>query len=415
MADPQTVNKFLYTPAHGADVDSWDVPVNANWAGLDRALGNYTTLNANGLSGVIPLNSSQTIPLGFIVTGTPAGSIVYQTPAAVGGLWLVRNAATLGASITLGFASASGGSTVNIPAGKNLAISADGTANGMADIDTVPTAAAGGSDKQVQVNALGILAGYPGFTFDGTTMHVPGISVDGNSVFGSGAGSTMTINGTAIAVPNGFNFNTGQFQMNAAGDIGIGTAPTTALVTVGGQVSVTAGGYKFPDGTIATTANGKVLQLVTVPVNSGVSAAAFTGTYPLAGTAPTTAAGVHVTPFDLTFTPVSATSILEIEVVLKGTMSGPGSPFCTVALFNTAALIDYQCLAVGGGALNGIQTYSLKTWFSPGETTALPLKVYMGTTGGDTFQLNSYGVSGGLAQPGMISWLSVKEIQPGGP
>jgi hypothetical protein len=39
MSDPQTANKFLYVPAHGADVDTWDVPVNANWNGLDQALG----------------------------------------------------------------------------------------------------------------------------------------------------------------------------------------------------------------------------------------------------------------------------------------------------------------------------------------------------------------------------------------
>ncbi len=411
MADPQTTNKLLYTPAHNADIDTWDVPVNANWVGLDQALGNYTVLNANGLSGTVALTTSQIIPLGFIVTGTPAGNLNYQVPVTRGGLWLVRNQATLGASITLGFSSASGGGTVNIPSGKNLAISADGTANGMADIDT-GTGSPGGSNTQIQINVLGALGAYPTFTFDGATFSTPSLNVNGNATLGSGPGSTLTIEGTAIAMPNGFDFNAGQFQMNPAGDIGIGTAPTAALVTVGGQVSVTAGGYKFPDASVSTTANGKVLQLVTVPVNSTTSSATFTGTYALNGTAPTTGTGVHVTPFDLTFTPQSPTSTLEIEIILKGIIGAPD--FFTVALFNNTTLIDFATLSVGGGALDAIQTYALKTWLAPGATTAIPLKVYVGAVGGSAFYLNNFG-AGSSPQPGMISWLSVKEIQPGGP
>lgn len=412
MPDPQTTNKQLYTPAHGADVDSWDVPVNFNWNQLDAALGRYTTLNANGLSGTIALTTSMTAPLGFIVTGTPAGTINYQTPAGIGGLWLVRNQATLGASITLGFSSASGGSTVNIPSGTNIAVSADGTANGMVDIDT-GTGAAGGSNTQIQVNVLGALGAYAGFTFNGTTFHTPEITVDGNAIFGTGAGSTMTINGTAISVPNGFNFNTGAFQMNAGGMLGIGTAPTVALVTVGGQIASTSGGYVFPDSTTSQTANGKVLQLSTVAVNSATSAATFAGTYGLSGTAPTTSGGVHVTPFDSTFTPKSASSTLEIEVILKGVVSDTAA--LTVALFNNTTLIDYGVETLLGATPNGIQTFTLKTWFTPGATTAIPLKVYVGTTSGAAFHLNSYGNADGFPQPSMISWLSVKEIQPGGP
>jgi hypothetical protein len=144
MPDPVTPNKNLFTPAHGSDVNTWDVPLNANANNLDQALGTYTILNTTGLRGAIPLTSSQTTPLGFIVTGTPAGPIEYQTPAGVGGIWLVRNAAAVGGSITLGFSSLSGGSAVNIPARQNLAISADGTANGMANIITgTPTVARG--------------------------------------------------------------------------------------------------------------------------------------------------------------------------------------------------------------------------------------------------------------------------------
>jgi hypothetical protein len=266
------------------------------------------------LSGTIALTTSQAIPLGFIVMGTPAGNLTYQTPAGVGGVWLVRNRATLGTSITLGFASASGGSAVTIPSGSNLAISADGTSNGMADIVTVPTSVAGGSNTQIQVNVAGVLGGYAGFTFDGATFHTPELTVDGNAIFGTGSGSTLTINGTAISAPNGFNFNTGAFQMNAGGMLGIGTAPTAALLTVGGQVKITAGGVNWPNSLVQTTS--QVLQYVTTPVST---ASNLTGTYATAsGVAPTAAGGTPIAGLAESFTPKIVGSLLEIEIVVKG-------------------------------------------------------------------------------------------------
>lgn len=410
MADPQSPNKFLYVPSHGADVDTWDVPLNANWNGLDKALGGYTTLNANGLSGTIALTSSQTIPLGFIVTGTPSGSINYQTPAGMGGIWLVRNRATLGASITIGFSSVSGGATVNIPSAKNVAISADGTASGMDDIDTVPTSVAGGSNTQVQVNIAGVLGAYAGFTFDGTLLHVPGLSVDGNAAFGTGAGSTMTVNGTAISAPNGFNFNTGAFQMNAAGEIGIGAAPTTDLVTVGGVVNVTTGGVRYPDGKIiASGYQGQIIQQVRVPVTSIGS---FTGTYStVSGAAPTSAGGIVLTPFSTSFTPLSATSVLEFEIQIKGTNGGGQDQFI-VALFRGSTLIDFgtEFVLNGGGVMSDI---SFSTWLASPGTSAQALTLRIGSNSAQPFLLNeTNNGAGGTQQLGMISWLVIKEIQP---
>lgn len=407
MADPQSPNKFLFVPSHGADVDTWDVPLNANWNGLDKALGGYTTLNANGLSGTIALTSSQTIPLGFIVTGTPAGSINYQTPAGVGGIWLVRNRATLGASITVGFSSVSGGSTVNIPSAKNVAISADGTANGMDDIDTVPTSVAGGSNSQVQVNIAGVLGAYAGFTFDGTLLHVPSLSVDGNAAFGTGAGSTMTINGTAISAPNGFNFNTGAFQMNASGDIGIGTAPTSDLVTVGGVVNVTTGGVRYPDGKIiASGYQGQILQDAKTPVTSNGT---FTGTYATTtGAAPTSAGGAAL--FSQAITPLSATSVLEIEVIAKGTPFGSDS--FLLAIFDGSTLIDFTILNISSSPGASGQIY-LKTYLASPGTSAKTYVARIGSNSGNSWGLNqANNGAGGTPQAGCISWISIKEIQP---
>lgn len=349
MADPQTANKFLYVPAHGADVDSWDVPVNANWNGLDQALGTYTTLNATGLSGTIALTTSQTIPLGFIITGTPVGSLVYQTPANQGGLWLVRNRATLGVSITLGFASASGGSTVDIPAGKNVPISTDGTSNGMNLIDT-RAPAAGGSNGQVQVNVAGFLTGYAGFTFDGTTLDAPVI---------------VSTAATQPPLSNNADLATTQYADNNL--IQIVTTHTAATPTLTGTYSTTS------------------------------------------GDAPTTSGGAPITQLATTFTPKNASSILEFDVVLKGVISANDN--FMLALFFGTTLIDLnaQPMVTGAGGTTG---FGLRTWLAPGSTSALNLTVRIGSTGGSSFFLNSANNGAVIPQVGAISWLTIKEILP---
>lgn len=368
MPDPQTTNKQLYTPAHNADIDTWDVPVNANWNGLDQALGTYTTLNATGLSGTVALTTSQTIPLGFIVTGTPSGNLTYTTPAGVGGLWLVRNQATLGASITLGFASASGGSTVNIPSGKNIPVSADGTANGMVDIDTVaPTP--GGSNTQVQVNIAGVLGGYAGFTFDGATLAVPSI--------------------------------------HAATNVGIGTAPAAAPLTVDGLVNITSSGLKWPNGLTQTTS--QVLQTVTTAITA---ASNVTGTYATTtGAAPTTAGGAAITGLATSFTPMITGSLLEIEVIIKG-IALTGTDDFLLCLFRGSTLVDFAPTFVFNG-VGQMSTLTLKTWLTSPGTSALAFTVRIGSNSGNTFSVNSTNNGAALAQSGISSWISIKELLAG--
>lgn len=311
MPDATTPNKSLFVPAFNADINSWNIPLNANALNIDQALGTYTGLNVTSQSGVVALTVSQSVPLGFIVGGTLTANVTYETPAAAGGFWCVRSNIAAN-SFNVYFASASGGNSVLIPPGENIIISADGTSNGMAVAQNI-AGAAGGSNTQIQVNNNGQLGGYAGFVYtSGTgTLSVPNLTVNGNTVLGFNSGSTTTINGTALSAPNGININGGQFQMNASGDIGIGTAPTAALLTIGGAVSSTSGGYTFPDATVQTTAapffaqsigaNGylklgtAVLQWGTVSI-AGQSAAVVT--FPIAF--PTACFGVNVTPNSVT-------------------------------------------------------------------------------------------------------------------
>lgn len=253
MADPQTANKALFTPPHNADVDVWEVPVNANWQALDLAFGGSTSLNAGTLSGNQALTVNQYTPLTLIISGTPSGAITYVVPSGVGGQWVVSNSTSGGQ--TVGIASAAGGSTVVIPAGTNLLVSCDGTSRGMVRSISTPPAAAG-SNTQVQYNSSGLLAGSAGLTFDGTILTATGLNIAGNTTLGSGAGSTLTLNGTAVSTPNKLNLNAGQFYLdNVTGNVGIGiTTPLTSLLTVAGSIKSTTGGFVFPDATVQTTA-----------------------------------------------------------------------------------------------------------------------------------------------------------------
>lgn len=65
MADPTTTNILLAVPTHGSDVDTWDVPVNANSAALDGFQGGMATIGVT--SGV---SFTLTVPAGS-VTPTP--------------------------------------------------------------------------------------------------------------------------------------------------------------------------------------------------------------------------------------------------------------------------------------------------------------------------------------------------------
>lgn len=407
MADPVTSNKALFTPAHNADPGTWDVPVNANWNNIDQALGTYTPLNVTSQSGVVALTVSQSVPLGFIISGNLTANVVYQTPAAAGGFWCVRSNVPT-SSFGVYFASASGGNSVLIPAGENVIVSATGTAAGMAVGQNIASGAAG-SNTQVQYNSNGVLAGALGFTFDGTTLSVPGFNNTGNTNLGSGAGSTTTINGTNISTPNGFNFNAGQFQMNAGGMLGIGTAPTAALLTLGGALAITTGGTTWPNGTVQTTA--EVIQIAT----TGVTATpAITGTYATGtGAAPTAAGGAPITAMATTFTPKSLGSILEIEVIVKGTSFNGSGAETVLALFNGSTLVDFAAnLIQGGGAF--VNTLTLKTWLASPGVSAQSFTVRLGTNDGSAFGLNQTNNGGGaIPQAGWTSWISIKELQGG--
>ena len=149
MVHTLTPNKALIKPANGDDVDSWDVPVNADWDIIDLSLGGSVTINVVAAAGTVALTLAQYRPPQITFSGLLTADVNYQLPTAgIGGEWTVNNASTGAHTIT--FSSAGGGTSVVLPQGARTNIACDGT-NVFID-----SAAAGANSDITSLNALGI-------------------------------------------------------------------------------------------------------------------------------------------------------------------------------------------------------------------------------------------------------------------
>lgn len=252
MVSTFTPNKNIEQPAHNDAVNTWDVPVNADWSQIDKAFGNSVTKNATGLSGNITLAVADYVPLTIIVSGAPAAAVTYVVPTGVGGQWIFANATTGGFNI--GIKSNAGGTTINVPAGQNTLVSCDGSATGMRlSVTTTPVAA--GSNTQIQFNQVGVLGATSNLIWDGAQLATTGLLIGGNATLGGNAGHVLTILGTAVAVPNNLNFDANTLFIDAVNNrVGIGTITPSSPLTVAGTIESTSGGIKFPDASVQTTA-----------------------------------------------------------------------------------------------------------------------------------------------------------------
>lgn len=303
MVSTFTPNKNIEQPAHNDFVNTWDVPVNADWSQIDKAFGNSVNKNATGLSGNVTLAVADYVPLTIIISGLPTAAITYRVPAGVGGQWVFANATTGGFNV--GISSVAGGTTIVVPAGQNTLVSCDGSATGMRlSVTTTPVAA--GSNTQVQFNSGGLLGASAGMTWDGTTLATTGLNTSGATVLGDAAGDTTTINGTAIATPNGINIDTNTLVVDATNNrVGVGTNTPGSTLTAAGTIESTSGGYKFPDATVQTSAS--VWRLFQAQTVAGVPFIDFTGI-------PTTVSNVMV-EFEL----LPATNGVDLALQCYGT------------------------------------------------------------------------------------------------
>lgn len=114
MADPTTVNRGFFIPTRGSDPGTWDVPLNANWSGLDNMLGAPNAISAS--AGTITLTTDQISFGTLFLSGTLSGDATLLFPT-VQGWWTIYNGCTVGA-FALYVASGTGTTRIGIPPGE---------------------------------------------------------------------------------------------------------------------------------------------------------------------------------------------------------------------------------------------------------------------------------------------------------
>jgi hypothetical protein len=161
MTSAYTPNKHIEQPANGDAVGSWNVPVNADWAIIDLALGGNVGINAASAPATVNLSLAQYQPLYLNFTGTLTNNVIYRLPSGVGGQWVVYND-TLGA-FTLTIASLGGGANVVIGTGVRTLIMSDGINVYLSSNTITPPA---GPTTSIQYNNAGALAGSSNLTWN---------------------------------------------------------------------------------------------------------------------------------------------------------------------------------------------------------------------------------------------------------
>lgn len=236
MASTFTTNKSIEKPANGDYVNTWNVPVNADWDIVDKALGGTTTLNVTGVTSTpVNLTATQYQALILNITGTLTANVTYTIPSGVGGQWIIPNNTT--GSFTVTITNLGGGSSYIVPQGYRALVASDGT-NIVLSTNLPSTPA--GSTTQVQYNSSGSTAGSANFTFDGTN-----VVISGNI---TGASYIDNIGNVRI-VPS--NTQT--------------SAYTLAATDAGKYVNITTGGITVPSGIFS---NG---QTITIYNNSSAT------------------------------------------------------------------------------------------------------------------------------------------------
>ncbi len=227
MPDPQTPNLDLYIPVRGADVDTWDVPANANFTQLDNIMGAVTSIALTNLN--VTLSAAQYNCAFINLTGVLTGNIILTFPAK-GRSYVVNNLTTGAFTIT---ATTGLGISVVLPTSGAVQIYNDATNIKFADgsikttADTAETTAiAAGATAAVRVRAVVIQR----FTSNGTYTPTAGmVYCTIECVGGGGGGGGSDGTSTTIAV-GGTGGGGGSYAMT-----------TTTAAAIGASKAVTIG------------------------------------------------------------------------------------------------------------------------------------------------------------------------------
>lgn len=124
MPDPQTPNLALYVPVNGADVSTWDVPMNANFNQLDTNLCGIATVAITNVN--FALSGAQYSCQFINFTGNQTAHVTVTFPT-IGRAWIVQNNCTNNTTFVIAcVVNAVAGTYVCAPPGEAVMIMSDG-------------------------------------------------------------------------------------------------------------------------------------------------------------------------------------------------------------------------------------------------------------------------------------------------
>ena len=196
----------------------------------------------------------------------------------------------------------------------------------------------------------------------------------GNPVTGSGMAGRLS-KWTGVDGTNSFSLgNSGVFE-DKFGKVGIGTTAPTSPLTVQGMIETTLGGYKFPDGTVQTTAG-------IAPTDVVRSLNGLKGNLQLAA-----GANITITPAGSTIT-VAAPNALT-TVAHDATLTGQGTPSSPLSVVKpvvgnqtTTLLFPFVTNQAGFDTGIAISNTSMDTVGTPPQAGSCTISYFGTVTGG---------------------------------
>lgn len=126
MVNPTTPNLQLEVPLRGAEVGTWDTPVNSDFTILDTAFGGVTTVAVSTAAVTLASSQAQASVLRF--TGALTASITVTVPSSlIRKFWIAENLTTGSSAFVIQLQNNSTGQVIALPPGEPVDVVSDGT------------------------------------------------------------------------------------------------------------------------------------------------------------------------------------------------------------------------------------------------------------------------------------------------
>ena len=374
MTSAFTANKSIEQPANGDYDNTWNVPVNGDWAIIDKAFGSSVTKTFSNTDITLTISEAQNQQI--VCQGTLTANVHLIIPfqlgsstTAVGGEWVVYNN-TSGAFSLIVITQVGGSSGVSIVQGFRAKVYSN-TANIAYSDDPRIFPGQGLTLNSGVMNLIAPVAVAYGGT--GQTTYTDGQLLIGNSLTGGLTKATLT-SGANITIVN----QNGQITISATGS-GTGVGTVTSVGMSGGSTGLT---FTSSNGNPINSNGTFTLSGILGISSGGTGGASFSGYLKGNGTSPFTGVtqipGADITG-DITGKASSITGTIPV-----GQVSGLGS----MASQNSSSV------AISGGTINNVTFGALTCSGLTATSTNITAPTFSTTGSGE------YGFGGGTGLVG---------------